>query len=343
MKNSMFTLRNSVVFILPLLLFSSLIALCLFAGTIDLPFHDIIIVLSGTETDSIANFVIKEIRIPQICIAIFAGIALSVSGLLMQTLFSNPLADPSLLGINSGASLGVAVVMLFLGGTVTVGAINISGFILTVFAAFVGSVFVIVLLMLCNACLPGKLLLLITGVMISFIVNAMVSILNFQASSEGIQSFILWGMGTFSVVNKEFVLPFCVLILLGTLGVLLLIKPLNALLLGDNYASNVGVSVRSIHISILLITGILTATVTALCGPISFIGLAVPHTARLILKSSNHRLLIPSTIIWGANTALFCLWLSQQPVSNGGTFPINSITPILGVPICLYILLRRKV
>ena len=318
-----------------------LIAANLFCGSIHLPAEEVWHTLTGRDTTSATAFIVLQSRLPILLTAALSGAALAVAGLLLQTIFANPLADPSILGVNSGAGLGVAIAMLLLGGTFTAGELTVSGFLLTMSAAAVGAAIVILLLLIFSRRMPGTLTLLIAGVMISFVTSSLISLLSFYATAQGVQSYMIWGLGNFSGVTLNR-LPFFAGIVLTTLaGTLLLSKPLNALLLGDNYAQNAGVNVQHSRTWVLLLTGLLTAVVTALCGPISFIGLAVPHAARLTLRSSDHRCLLPATMLWGANVALFCNLVSVLP-GDRGTLPLNTLTPLLGVPMVFYLLMRRK-
>lgn len=296
--------------------------------------------LGAASPDSPAAFIIRESRLPQLATALLSGAALAVAGLLMQTLFANPLADPSILGINSGAGLGVALVMLLTGGSATAGVFTLSGFFLIVLAAFAGALGVAFLLLLLSAFLRGRLMLLITGVMLSYLVSALISILSFHATAQGVHSFMLWGMGDFTGVTLDRLPAYAATLGLVLCPAMLSAKPLNALLLGDNYAANLGVRIRRTRTLLLSVTSLLTATVTALCGPIAFIGLAVPHGARLLLRTADHRKLLPATALWGANVALLCNLLSRLP-ANGSVLPINALTPLIGVPVVVYILLRR--
>ena len=287
------------------------------------------------------HFIMIELRFPQMITAILAGSALAVSGLLMQTLFENPLADPSLLGINSGASLGVAIALLVLGGSWTMGDNTLSGIVLTIVAAFVGASIVNLLLVVCSRLLHGNLALLIAGVMVSFVISAIISLLSFYASADGVRSFVVWGLGDFSEVSLQRLPLMIVLTMLPMLMLLWLATPLNAMLLGMDYATNLGINVRRVRTLSLLITGGLTATVTALCGPISFIGLAVPHIARMFFSTSNHRQLLPACVLIGANVALLSLIISHLP-GERGILPLAAITPLMGVPIVFYILFKSK-
>ena len=259
----------------------------------------------------------------------------------MQTLFANPLADPSLLGVNSGASLGAAVVMLALGGTVGVADGMLGSTMLTIVGAFVGAAMVILLLVVASSMLRGTLALLVAGVMFSFAISAVISLLSFYATADGVRSFVVWGMGDFSGVTLPQMPLYALLVLLPGVAVGVMARPLNALLLGPDYATNLGIRVKRVRTLLLLLTGLLTATVTALCGPVSFIGLAVPHLARLFLRTADHRLLLPFSAVLGANVAMLALLLSHLP-GERGTIPLAAITPLIGVPVVLYILLRNR-
>lgn len=291
--------------------------------------------------DDMARFVVIESRLPQMLTAVLAGAALSVSGLAMQTLFSNPLADPALLGVNSGASLGAALAMLLLGGGWAIGEAALSGIALTIVLAFIGACGVIALLLMCSHYLRGNLALLVVGVMLSFVLSAIISLLSFYASADGVRGFVVWGMGDFSGVALPRLPLMAIMILLPSLGIWTCSRSLNALLLGNDYAANLGIRVQRVRTLILLFTGLLTATVTALCGPISFIGLAVPHIARMLVRSANHQKLIPQTLILGASVAVLSLILSHLP-GERGVLPLAAITPFMGVPVVVYILIRKN-
>ena len=275
------------------------------------------------------------------CTALLAGAALGVSGLVMQTLFSNPLADPSLLGVNSGASLGAAIALLAFGGSFALGGATLSGVLFTVGAAFVGACAVIALIALCSRWLTSNLSLLVAGVMLSFIISSVISLLSFYATSEGVRSFVVWGLGDFSGVSSSRLWLMSILVIVPVWGVRLCATSMNALLLGADYATNLGVNVKRVRTLLLILTGLLTAVVTALCGPISFIGLAVPHVSRMLLRTADHRKLLPAVFVMGADVALLSLILSHLP-GEAGTLPIAAITPLLGAPVVLYILVKRR-
>ena len=293
----------------------------------------------STASES-ALLIIYESRLPQLLTALLAGTALSVSGLVMQTLFSNPLADPSLLGVNSGASLGTALVLLIPGVSAYAIGTSWSGLMLTVLAAFVGACGVIALLVVLSQYLHGNLALLVAGVMLSFCISSVIALLNFYATADGVRSFIIWGLGNFSGVPLSRMPLFALLVCIPLLLIFRKILPLNALLLGPDYAANLGFHIRNERTQLLIYTGLLTASVTALCGPIAFIGLAVPHLARLMLHSADHRQLLPTTTVCGMNVALFSLILTHLP-GERGTLPLGAITPLIGVPVVLFILLKR--
>ena len=324
-----------------LLLFVILLLLSLLTGTVSLTPAEVWQALTDAGADPAARFIVCESRLPQTLTAVLSGSALAAGGLVMQTLFNNPLADPSLLGVNSGASLGAALALLAFGGSWSLGGATLSGVLLTVAAAFAGACAVIILLLVCSRFLRGNLALLVAGMMFSFILSAIISVLSFYATADGVRSFVIWGMGDFSGVALPRLPLYAALILLPLTALFPFSRSLNALLLGPHYAANLGIAVRAVRTWLLLLTGLLTAAVTALCGPISFIGLAVPHLARLHLRTADHRKLLPATLLWGADTALLALVLSHLP-GERGILPPAAITPLMGVPVVIYILLKRK-
>lgn len=324
-----------------LLLFVILLPLSLLTGTVSLSPSEVWQALTDAGADPAARFIVCESRLPQALTAVLSGAALAAGGLVMQTLFNNPLADPSLLGVNSGASLGAALALLAFGGSWSLGGATLSGVLLTVAASFAGACAVIALLLVCSRFLRGNLALLVAGMMFSFILSAIISVLSFYATADGVRSFVIWGMGDFSGVALPRLPLYAALILLPLTALFPFSRSLNALLLGPHYAANLGIAVRAVRTWLLLLTGLLTAAVTALCGPISFIGLAVPHLARLHLRTADHRKLLPATLLWGADTALLALVLSHLP-GERGILPPAAITPLMGVPVVIYILLKRK-
>ena len=283
-------------------------------------------------------YIVLGSRLPTAITAMLAGAGLAVSGLMLQTAFHNPLAGPSILGISSGANLGVAIVMLAWGGTITAGLYSWSGYLAVVGAAFAGSLLIMGLLLLFSSILKNNLMLLITGIMMGYITSSAISLLNFLASVDNIQSFLIWGMGNFNGVSLQQMPIFASLCILGLMLALLLIKPLNAILLGENYARNLGIDIQRTRNLLLLATGLLTAVITAYCGPVAFLGLATPHVTFLMLGTSNHRILLPATMLTGAALALLCNLLCTLPSTT--VIPLNAVTPILGAPVILYIILR---
>ena len=312
-------------------------------GSLDIPIKDVWQILCGNEIEGHPawSIIVMQGRVPQMLTALLTGTALGTCGLLLQTAFRNPLAGPSILGIDSGANLGVAIVLLLLGGTASIGSLTIGGHLLVVIAAMVGALTIMALLMLLSRLLRSQVMLLITGVIISYVTGSVIQLLNYSATEQGVHSFVIWGMGNFASVGIERLPIFCTLSCIGLLLALLLIKPLDALLLGDRYAENLGISIGRVRQMLLLVTGLLTATTTAFCGPISFIGLAVPHLARLTLGTSYHRMLMPATMLIGANLTLACNLLSTLP-RDGSIIPISVITPLIGAPVVLHVILKNK-
>ncbi len=312
-------------------------------GSLDIPIKDVWLILCGNEIEGHPawSIIVLQGRVPQMLTALLTGTALGTCGLLLQTAFRNPLAGPSILGIDSGANLGVAIVLLLLGGTASIGSLTIGGHLLVVVAAMVGALTIMALLMLLSRLLRSQVMLLITGVIISYVTGSVIQLLNYSATEQGVHSFVIWGMGNFASVGIERLPIFCTLSCIGLLLALLLIKPLDALLLGDRYAENLGIRIGRVRQMLLLVTGLLTATTTAFCGPISFIGLAVPHLARLTLGTSYHRMLMPATMLIGANLALACNLLSTLP-RDGSIIPISVITPLIGAPVVLHVILKNK-
>lgn len=335
-KGTVYCLALGVLIVLLLLL-------NLVKGSIDIPVADVLRILMGDEEGVKPSwqYIVLESRLPQALTAILCGAALAVSGLLLQTAFRNPLAGPSIFGINSGAGLGVALVMLLLGGSLSVGSVSVSGFVAVLLAAFVGAMSVMALIFFFSSVVRNNVMLLIIGIMIGYISNSAISLLNFFATDEGVKSYMVWGMGSFAGVSLKHMPVFALITTVGLLGSLLLMKPLNALMLGDRYAENLGVNIVRVRNWLLLVTGLLTAITTAFCGPVAFIGLAVPHIARLLLTTDNHRLLMPATMLCGAVVALLCNFICFLP-GESGVIPLNAVTPIVGAPVIIYVIIRER-
>ncbi|MEG2120667.1 MAG: iron ABC transporter permease [Rikenellaceae bacterium] len=331
---------NTLIFIGVFIVLMLLFVVNLLCGSVNIPMSDVVdTVFGNAEIGGVNDVIIMSSRLPQATTALLSGAALAVSGLMLQTLFTNPLADPSILGVSSGASLGVAAVMLISGGSIY--ALGLFGYMAVVLAALVGAMAVLAIIILFSTKIKSNVMLLVVGIMVGYIAGSMVTLLNFNARAEGVVSYLIWGMGDFSGVSQERLPMYALFIVVGLLISFLLIKPMNALLLGERYSMNLGVNIRRTRIFLLLATGILTAIVTAFCGPISFIGLAVPHIARLIFNTSNHKILIPSTILLGAAVALLCNLLTNV-ISAGEVIPLNVVTPIIGAPVIIYVIVNKK-
>lgn len=335
--------RSSLFYVLFGLAFVGLFMLNLAYGTVSIPLDTVFDILMGKEIDRVTwQHIVIQSRFPQAVTALLAGAALAVSGLLLQTLFRNPLAGPSILGISDGANLGVAAVLLYFGGSLTqVADWPVSGYLAVIIAAFLGASVVLGLIIYFSSKVKSNVMLLIIGIMIGYLASSLISILNYYASTDKVHAFVMWGLGNFSGVSLVQLPFFTICTLAGLFLSVLLIKPLNALLLGEMYAANLGIHVKQTRILILLCTGLLTATTTAFCGPISFIGLAVPHIARLMLGSSNHKMLVPVTMLAGSCVAMLCNVLMVVPGSSQ-ILPLNAVTPILGAPVIIYVIVNRK-
>lgn len=319
-----------------------LFALNLLLGSVRIPAADVISILFGGEASKASwQFIVLESRLPQAITATLCGASLAVSGLMLQTAFRNPLAGPSVFGVNSGAGLGVALVMLFLGGGLSVGSVSITGFAAILLAAFIGAMTVMAIIFAFSTLVRNSVMLLIIGIMIGYISNSAISLLNFFATDEGVKSYMVWGMGSFGGVSMANMPVFVVVTLIGLIGALMLIKPLNALMLGDRYAENLGVNIMRVRNWLLIVTGLLTAITTAFCGPVAFIGLAVPHIARLLLTTDNHRQLLPATLLCGSVVALVCNLICYLP-GESGVIPLNAVTPMIGAPVIIYVIVKRR-
>ena len=314
----------------------------LLVGSVSIPAGEVLRILMGEDAGRESwHYIVWEARLPQALTSLLAGSALSVCGLLLQTAFRNPLAGASVLGVNSGAGLGVAVVMLLLGGSITAAGFSFSGFFSILLGAFAGAMAVMALILFFSTLVRSHVMLLIIGLMVGYLVSSVVSLLNFLATAEGVQSYMVWGMGNFGGVSLRQLPAFASVVLLGLAGALLLIKPLNALLLGERYAENLGVRVRRVRHALLAVVGVLTAVTTAFCGPVLFIDLAVPHIARLLLGTANHRILLPATLLAGGAVALACNLVCLLP-GEAGLIPLNAVTPLIGAPIVIYVIVSQR-
>lgn len=329
-----------------LLFFASLVffVLNLLLGTVEIPVEAILRILLGDESVSeIWRNIILSSRVPQALTATVAGAGLAVSGLQMQTVFRNPLAGPSVLGISNGASLGVAFVVLLSGslGGVALSRLGYLGDAAMSIAAIVGSLAVMALILYVSQKVKGNVTLLIIGVMIGYLATAIIGVLKFFSAEEDVKAYVVWGLGSFARVSGDQMTLF-VLLMVGLLPLsMLLSKTMNLLLLGDYYASNLGLNLRRARLLVISSSGILVAIVTAYCGPIMFIGLAVPHLCRALFRSSDHRILMPATMLAGACLALVCNLVARMPGFEGA-LPVNSVTALVGAPIIASVIFRRR-
>jgi iron complex transport system permease protein len=325
-------------YIILLLLTVVLFVAGLAMGSVSIPLSSVVDILTGGNGGKDSwRYIVVESRLPQTLTALMAGGALAVSGLLLQTAFGNPLAAPDIFGITSGASLMVALVTL--GGSLYTLPLLVQH-ITVVAAAFIGAMAVTVLIWMLGRMVRSNVVLIIIGIMVGYLASSAITLLNFFASEEGVKYYAVWGMGSFGNVSLD-QLPFFVTVcVLATASTLLLIKPLNALLLGERYAENLGINVRATRNALMLITGLITATVTAYCGPVAFIALAVPHIARMIIRTQNHRQLLPVTLLAGCVVALFCNVMTALP-GESGLLPLNAVTPLIGAPVIIYVIMKR--
>lgn len=315
----------------------------LMTGSVSIPCLAVWRVLIG-EDEGVSEswrFIILESRLPQMVTAMLSGACLATAGLMMQTVFRNPLAGPDVFGINGGAGLGVAMVMLLAGGSVTLGTLGVTGNVAILAAAFAGAMAVMAIILFSSTLVRDGVMLLVIGIMVGYLSSSVVTLLNYSATEQGIRSFMLWGMGSLDGVTPS-LLPLYVTITLAALVLsLLMVKPLNLLSLGDNYARNLGLNTRRARNYALMLTGLLTAVVTAYCGPIAFIGLAVPHIARLLTVTDDMRRLLPITMLTGAVVTMACHLLCFVP-GEAGMLPLNAVTPLIGAPVIIYVIIRKR-
>ena len=331
-------------FIILLISIVVLVVINLLLGTVRIPVGEVCSILmgAGSESEIWTNIVISS-RLPQVLTAIVAGAGLAVSGLQMQTVFRNPLAGPSVLGISNGSALGVAFVVLLSGkiGGVALSRLGYLGDAAMSVAAIVGALAVMLLIVWISQKVKGNVTLLIIGVMIGYLANAIIGVLKFLSPEEDVKSFVVWGLGSFSRVSGDEMVLFVVLMCILLPISFLLVKPMNMLLLGERYAANLGLDVQRARMLIIICSGVLVAIVTAYCGPIMFIGLAVPHLARALFRTSDHRVLLPATALCGAALALVCNFIARMPGFEGA-LPVNSVTALVGAPVIAAVLFGRR-
>ena len=334
--------RNVCIILLLVAGIIVLFAMSLIVGSVRIPLADVCdILFDKFEGKESWKYIIMENRLPQALTAMLCGASLAVCGLMLQTAFRNPLAGPDVFGISSGAGLGVAIVMLFLGGSVSTTLFTVSGFLAILTSAFIGAIVVTMIILFLSTMVRNSVLLLIVGLMVGYVSSSAVALLNFFASEEGVKSYMVWGMGNFGGVSMNHMLLFALLCLVGIIASIFLIKPLNIMLLGTQYAESLGINIRQIRNLLLVTVGLLTAVTTAFCGPVSFIGLAIPHISRLLFRTDNHQILLPGTVLTGAVIALFCNLICYLP-GELGIIPLNAVTPLIGAPVIIYVIIKRR-
>ncbi|NOU61792.1 iron ABC transporter permease [Marinifilum caeruleilacunae] len=325
------------------LIIIGLLLLDLIFGSVSIPFEKVFAILTGSEVKTSWNYIVLNFRLPKALTAIFVGAGLSVTGLMMQTLFRNPLAGPFVLGISSGASLGVAL-MVMASAIVPAffGAVSAAlGNWALVVAAVAGASLVFLLVALASIRISDSVSLLIIGIMFGSITGAIVNILQYFSEPEQIQSFIVWTFGSLAGVTWMEMQVMGPIVLSGLILSFFLIKPMDALLLGENYARGVGISVNRTRIAVIICTALIAGTLTAFTGPIAFVGVAVPHIARSIFRTASHKVLMPAVVLIGAAIMLICDIFSQLP-GNQSTLPINSVTALFGGPVVIWVIIRSR-
>ena len=328
--------RSTTLFIVLSLLLAILFMLDLLVGSVHIPLRDILGAIVGADVDPATRLIVLDIRLIKAVVAVLAGIALSVSGLQMQTLFRNPLAGPYVLGISSGASLGVAIFILGM-PLLSVATNSTLSSVGTAGAAWLGSALILAFVASVSTRIKDIMVILILGMMISSGVSAIVQILQYLSNEEALKSFVIWTLGSLGDVTSSPLMLLLPAVLIGLVVSVAVIKPLNLLLLGEQYARTMGLNVRRSRYLIFLSTTLLAGTVTAFCGPIGFVGLAIPHIARMLFCNADHRILLPASALCGAVTLLIC-----DIVSKLLTLPINTITALLGIPIVIWVVIRNK-
>ena len=338
----MFSTRNTYLFALLSLLLLLALFLNISLGQVAIPIKEVIKSLFGsTASKETWEYIIVNFRLPKAITAILVGIGLSISGLLMQTLFRNPLAGPYVLGLSSGSSLGVAFVILGAGALPSVNSTFLLSSYGIILASCLGSFSVLLLVLLISKYLRDTMTILIAGLMFSSFAGAIVSVLTFFSTAEKLQKFTFWSMGSIGNLSWQNIFILFLAVILGLLLSLFSLKALDALLLGENYAKSLGLNLNKSRRMIIFATSILAGSITAFAGPIAFVGLAVPHLAKLLFQTSNHRVLFWSTIQIGAIIMLFCDMISQMPGFDF-TLPINAITSIIGAPVVIWLLVRKN-
>ena len=328
--------RTSLLFTALGLLTIALFAIDLMVGSIAIPFREVWASLTGGEVAPATAKIVRSIRLVKAIVALLAGSALAVSGLQMQTLFRNPLAGPYVLGISSGASFGVALLLLGapllgVGSSVLLSSLGMAG------AAWIGAATILTIVAICSRRIKDIMVILILGMMCSSGIDAVVQILQYLSSEGALKSFVIWTMGSLGDVNTPQLILLTIAVMGGLVLAIAVIKPLNLLLLGEQYARTMGLNIQHTRLRVFLSTTLLAGTVTAFCGPVGFIGLAVPHLSRMLFRAADHRILIPASALTGSAVLLLC-----DIVSKWLTLPINTVTALMGIPIVIWVVLRHK-
>lgn len=332
--------RLSFVFLVVALMLSWLLNIG--SGSVDIPFLKVVSSLFGSKSEVASwEYIIWDYRIPKAFTAILVGGGLSLSGLLMQTLFRNPLAGPFVLGISSGASLGAA--LLLMGTSLIMGMASFSflGDVSLALAASIGSFLVLSVVMIVAQRVKDSMALLIIGLMFGSITSAIVSVLAYFSSAENLQRFIFWSFGSVGNLSSQQILLLFGIVVVGIVFSILSLKSLNAFLLGENYAQSLGISLKKSRLLIIVATGLLAGGITAFAGPIAFVGLAVPHLTRQIFDTMEHKVLIPAVFLYGAILMLLCDMVAQLP-NSANVLPINAITSLVGAPVVIWLLIRKR-
>ncbi|PWD97800.1 iron ABC transporter permease [Marinilabilia rubra] len=322
----------------------ALFLLNLIFGSVNIPINEVVKILLGNgSTEESWRLIVLKSRLPQTVTAILAGAGLAVGGLQMQTLFRNPLAGPSILGISSGAGLGVALVLLLAGkiGGVALSHLGWTGHLSVALAAFAGASLILTLVLFLSRHLKDNAMLLIVGIMVGYAASALVGILKFYSMKEDVHAYVIWGLGSFSTVSWSQMWVLFPIVVLGLFGSFFLVKPLNVMLLGEQYAGNLGINISLSRLLIILCTGLLTATITAFCGPIAFLGLAVPHLTKGLFRTSDHKVLLPAVVFAGMTVALFSNLIARLPGFDGA-LPINAVTSMIGAPVVISVILKGR-
>lgn len=339
-------MQSQKTYTTPFFVLSIVLVVCFFTnislGSVYIPIKGVFNSLIGSATEQETwQHIIQNYRLPKAITAILVGSGLGISGLLMQTLFRNPLAGPFVLGISSGASLGVALVILgsgVFGGLFATLFISKWGIVL---AASLGSFLVLLSVLTVSIKVRDTMAILIIGLMFASITAAIVSVLSYFGSAEQLQQYIFWGFGSLGNLSWDELFVFSILFVLGVLLSILSIKSLNTLLLGENYAKSLGLNIKRSRFTIIIATSMLAGTITAFAGPIAFIGLAIPHLTRQVFNTSNHKILLPAVLLFGAIVMLICDSIAQLPNSDY-TLPINAITSLVGAPVVIWLLVRKR-